>query len=110
MIHAYLLFLSGMAAVPIVLHMLKRGKPRQITFPAIRFLLERQTQSKRRMNLQNILLLLLRILLIVIACLALSRIQIANPGIDLGQEQASTSPWLLTSVPVWECAKAAQAL
>ncbi len=85
MIHAYLLFLSGMAAVPIVLHMLKRGKPRQITFPAIRFLLERQTQSKRRMNLQNILLLLLRILLIVIACLALSRIQIANPGIDLGQ-------------------------
>ena len=74
-----------MAAVPIVLHMLKRGKPRQITFPAIRFLLERQTQSKRRMNLQNILLLLLRILLIVIACLALSRIQIANPGIDLGQ-------------------------
>ena len=85
MIHAYLLFLSALAAVPIVLHMLKRGKPKPITFPAMRFLLEKQTQSRRRMHLQNILLLLLRIALIVVACLALARIQIANPGIDLGQ-------------------------
>ena len=59
MIHAYLLFLSALAAVPIVLHMLKRGKPKPITFPAMRFLLEKQTQSRRRMHLQNILLLLL---------------------------------------------------
>lgn len=85
MIHAYLLFLSGLAAVPIVLHMLKRGKPKPVTFPAMRFLLERQTQSRRRMHLQNILLLLLRIALILVACLALARIQVANPGIDLGQ-------------------------
>jgi hypothetical protein len=85
MIHAYLLFLSGLAAVPIVLHMLKRGKPKPVTFPAMRFLLEKQTISRRRMQLQNILLLLLRIALIVLACLALARVRIANPGIDLGQ-------------------------
>lgn len=85
MIHAYLLFLSALAAGPIVLHMLKRGKPKPVVFPAMRFLLEKQTQSRRRMHLQNILLLLLRIALIVLACLALARIQIANPGIDLGQ-------------------------
>ena len=85
MIHAYLLAFSLMAAVPVLLHMLKKGQPKRVIFPAIRFLLERQQKSRRRSQLQNLLLLLLRMAIIVLACLALARPLLPNPGIDLGQ-------------------------
>ena len=85
MVHAYLLAFSIMAGVPVLLHMLKKGQPKRIIFPAMRFLLERQQKSRRRSQLQNLLLLLVRVAIMLLACLALARPLLPNPGIDLGQ-------------------------
>ncbi len=85
MVHAYLLAFTALAAVPVFLHMLKKGQPKRIIFPAMRFLLERQQKSRRRSQLQNLLLLLVRVAIMLLACLALARPLLPNPGIDLGQ-------------------------
>ena len=82
MVHAYLLAFSIMAGVPVLLHMLKKGQPKRIIFPAMRFLLERQQKSRRRSQLQNLLLLLVRVAIMLLACLALARPLLPNPGID----------------------------
>ena len=85
MVHFYLLAFSALAAVPVLLHMLKKGQPKRVIFPAMRFLLERQQKSRRRSQLQNLLLLLVRVAIMLLACLALARPLLPNPGIDLGQ-------------------------
>lgn len=68
------LLLGGLlAAVPIVLHLIMRQKPRPVTFAALQFLKVRQQATTRKLQLQHILLLLLRIALVCLMALALSR-------------------------------------
>src|SRR4051794_19498537 len=72
-IHAYLLGGMLLAGVPVLLHLILRQKPKRLTFPAFRFLKARQKINTRRMQLQHLLLLLVRILIISALCLALAR-------------------------------------
>ena len=67
--------LGGMAliAVPLVLHLLMRRKPVPHAFPAMRFLLARAQEKKRRLNLQHVLLLLVRMGLLLLVANALAR-------------------------------------
>ena len=72
-IHGYLLGGLLLAGVPVLLHLILRQKPRRLPFPAFRFLKARQKINQRRLQLQHLLLLLLRVAAISALCLALAR-------------------------------------
>jgi hypothetical protein len=69
------LLLGGLAlaGLPVLLHLLRRQKPRPLPFPAFRLLKQRHLINRRKLQLQDLLLLLLRIALIVLLCLGLAR-------------------------------------
>lgn len=71
--HGYLLFGLALAAVPVVIHLLMRQKPKRLPFPAFRFLKQRYRVNQRKLNLQNFLLLALRVGVICALCLGLAR-------------------------------------
>ena len=80
--------LGGLAllGVPVLVHLMMRQKPRRLPFPAFRFLRQRSLINRRRMRLQHLLLLLLRMLVLAALCLA-----IAQPKLFLPQAVAN---WL----------------
>ena len=69
------LFLGGLAAavVPVLLHLLMQGKPKEIEFPAVMFILQKIETHRRNYRLKYILLLAMRILLFALLGLALAR-------------------------------------
>lgn len=73
LINSSLLIGLLLAALPVILHMVMRAKPRRIEFPALRLLKSRQPSNARRMQLRHWLLLLLRALLIAVLVLAVAR-------------------------------------
>ncbi|MFM8985657.1 MAG: BatA domain-containing protein [Planctomycetia bacterium] len=64
---------AALVAVPVVLHMIMRRKPVPHDFPALRFLREKAVATRRRLRLNHILLLLLRMAALVLLSLALAR-------------------------------------
>ncbi|MDR1054037.1 MAG: BatA domain-containing protein [Planctomycetaceae bacterium] len=69
------LFFGGVifAVIPVVLHLLMRGKPKRIEFPALVFIKKNLEVNRRSYRLKHIFLLLLRVAAIVLFGLALSR-------------------------------------
>lgn len=76
-IHGYLLTGLVLVGAPILLHLIMRQKPRHLQFPAFRFLRQRQLINRRKLRLQHLLLLLLRMAVIAALCLALARPRVA---------------------------------
>ena len=60
-------------AIPIVLHLAMRERPRKLEFPALRFLQIRRESNRRRLKLRHLFLLLLRCLVIVLLAFAVAR-------------------------------------
>lgn len=75
-----LLLGAGLIAVPIILHLIMRRKPRQLEFPALRFLQLRHETNQRRLRLRHLLLLLLRAAAIALLALALARPSVKFAG------------------------------
>ena len=73
LINPAIIYGLGLAAVPVVLHMLLRARPKPHLFPALRLLQARRRHNRRRLRLRHIWLLLLRILLIALLVLAVAR-------------------------------------
>ncbi|MBM3999106.1 MAG: hypothetical protein FJ297_06110 [Planctomycetes bacterium] len=68
------LMLGGlMIAVPIILHLTMRPKPRRLVFPALRFVAPRRDANKRRLNWKRWMLLALRCAAILLLAAALAR-------------------------------------
>jgi len=67
--------LLGLAAVlvPPLLHLFQRREPPVIEFPAVRYLQETQRDARRTVQLQHLLLMLLRMLAVVLVALAAAR-------------------------------------
>jgi hypothetical protein len=67
--------LFGLAAIsiPIIIHLLNRFQVREVTWAAMRFLNESLQKNQRRLQLEDILLLLLRCLLVALLILVLAR-------------------------------------
>ncbi len=68
-----LLFGATLLAVPIVLHLVMRQQPKQLIFPAVRFLKQRRETNRRQLQLRHWLLLLLRCLAIALLAATLAR-------------------------------------
>ncbi|XZE45623.1 BatA domain-containing protein [Pirellulaceae bacterium SH467] len=71
-LHVSLLAGALLAVVPIALHMLGRKQPKAMTFPAIRFVRQTAVAAQKGWSIKRWLLLSLRVLLLVLAALALS--------------------------------------
>jgi hypothetical protein len=77
---------AALVAVPIVLHLVMRRAPVPHDFPALRFLQERRIANRRRLRLNHLLLLLLRMAAIIFLALALARPTLRAAG-WLGQAE-----------------------
>ena len=70
--HVLPIFGSALVAVPIILHLIMRRKPKMLEFPALRFIQKRHDANQRRLKLRHLLLLLLRMAAIALLALALA--------------------------------------
>lgn len=68
-----LIFGGLLLAIPIVLHLLLRPRPKQLVFPAIQFLEDQRGANRRQLQLRQWLLLALRCLAIGLLAAALAR-------------------------------------
>src|ERR1700682_6293510 len=95
-------YLWGLFAValPILVHLFNRRRPRPLPFGAIEFVLRSQRQRARRLRLRQILLLALRCLLIAAVVLALRRPSIKPKGALAAQASGpqATAPVLDASL------------
>ena len=89
------ILLYGMAtiAAPIIIHLFMNRKIKPVVWAAMRFLHNAVLKSKRRMNMEDILLLLLRCLILILLALALARPVLTTKdggigGIEKGSETA----------------------
>ncbi|SHF36833.1 N-terminal double-transmembrane domain-containing protein [Microbulbifer donghaiensis] len=67
------LWLLGALAIPLLIHLLRRSNPREITFAAAHWLRQKPQQNWKRLFLRDKLLLLLRLLLIALLALLLAQ-------------------------------------
>lgn len=69
------IMLGGMAAltVPLVIHLFHRSKPTHVYWGAMHLLEQALLENKRRLNLENLLLLLIRCLIPLLLALAMAR-------------------------------------
>ena len=74
-------------AVPIALHLVMRRQPRQLKFPALQFVRNRQEANRRKLNFRHLLLLALRCALIAGFAFALARPTLKGSGLR-GKEGA----------------------
>ncbi|MSR31011.1 MAG: hypothetical protein EXR99_05835 [Gemmataceae bacterium] len=101
-VHGYLLAGLVLAGLPVVFHLLMRQKPRRVKFPAIRFLMEKMHSNQRRLRLQHLLLLMLRMLVIALVCLALARPQITASNFFFDPEQRIGAVLLFDTTPTMD--------
>ena len=77
-LNIYLLGGLALLGVPVVVH-LDAQKPRRLPFPAFRFLRQRSVINRRRMRLQHLLLLALRMLVLAALCFAIAQPKLFLP-------------------------------
>ncbi len=81
------LLIAGLAcvALPILIHFLMRRRRKPIGWAAMRFLLEAYQKQRKRLRLEQLLLLALRCLLVALIALALGRPMLEAAGLVGGQ-------------------------
>lgn len=72
-VHPGLLIGMALAAVPLIIHLLNRQRYKPMPWAAMRFVLAAYRKTRRRAQLENLLLLLLRMLGIALLALAIAR-------------------------------------
>ena len=66
-----LLWLAGLAAaIPIILHLIRRREVRRVSFPAVRYVRQAEQRHARRLRLRHLVLLATRVLIIILAAAA----------------------------------------
>lgn len=82
--HPILIAGAALVALPILLHLIMKQEPKRLLFPAVRFLRQKKRINQRKMRLRHLLLLLMRMLLIALFCLALFQPRLPSAGLNLG--------------------------
>src|SRR5216683_3602338 len=65
---------AGAASIPISIHLLNRNRYRVVTWAAMRFLLAAQRKNTRRMRLEQLILLAIRVVVVVLLVLAMASV------------------------------------
>ena len=68
-------------SIPILIHLLMRRRRKPVMWAAMRFLMEAYKQQRRRLRLEQLLLLAARCLVIALAGLAIARPMLGRAGI-----------------------------
>ena len=72
-VHPALVAGTALAAVPVIIHLLNRQRHRPIRWAAMRFVMAAYKKTRRRVQLENLLLLLLRAAAVALLALAVAR-------------------------------------
>jgi len=72
-VHPALAFGALLAAVPLIIHLLNRQRHRPVPWAAMRFVLAAYRKTRRRVQLENLLLLLLRMAAVALLAFAIAR-------------------------------------
>lgn len=93
LLNPVLAFGLACTAIPIVLHLLMRARPKKHVFPALRLIQKRRRQNVRRIRLRHLWLLMLRVLVLAILVLALTRpsLPAASYGLNLRESITLTA-------------------
>jgi len=90
---------AALVVVPVVLHMIMRRKPVRREFPAIRFLRELERSNRRRLRVNNLLLLLLRMAAIACLAFAMARPTLRGAGWLADQEGPVAAAFVFDTSP-----------
>src|SRR6516164_9220530 len=71
---------AAAVAIPIIIHLLNRKRFRVVTWAAMRFLLAAQRKNARRMRLEQLILLAIRVMVVLLLVLAMASVM---PWADL---------------------------
>ena len=93
---------TALVALPIVLHLIMRQKPRQLEFPALRFIQKRHDANRRRLRLRHLILLLLRAAAIALLACALARPSVKLSGNWGSQEAPVAAAMVFDTAPRME--------
>jgi hypothetical protein len=63
----------ALAAIPVILHLFMKQRPKHVVFPALRLIKERHKRSTKKLRIKNWLLLLARMAVVALMALALAR-------------------------------------
>ncbi|MBN1395931.1 MAG: BatA and WFA domain-containing protein [Pirellulales bacterium] len=85
---------SALVALPIVLHLIMRQRPKRLEFPAMRFVQKQLDANRRSLRLRHLLLLLLRAGIIALLTFALARPSVKLPG-AIGTQEAPVAAALV---------------
>lgn len=77
---------AALAALPVILHLVMRQKPKHLAFPALRFLQVRQMANRRKLRLRHLLLLALRVGAICLLAFAMARPSVKSTGTSIDSE------------------------
>lgn len=86
----FLALFTALGVIPIIIHLLNRRQFRVVTWAAMEFLLKTMQKNSRRLQMRDIVLLLLRVCAVVFLALALARPTIAPGRFDLLGNQGAT--------------------
>jgi hypothetical protein len=101
-IHYGILYGLILAGVPLLLHLIARQKPKILRFPAFRFLQQRHRSNRRKLRLQHLLLLLMRMGLIAALCLALAGPKLKSSPWSFSGERAVSAVLVIDTSPSME--------
>lgn len=83
-LNPFLLFGASAISVPILIHLLSQRRVKRVVWAAMRFLQTAVQQKQKKMNLEDLLLLLLRCLFLILLALALARPAFKKGGLGFG--------------------------
>ncbi len=86
-----ILFLASAGIIPLLIYLFAKKKPRKIIFSTIKFIKESQKRQRKRINIKNLLLLIIRILIIILTIFAISRPSIKAPFLNTGTLHPKTA-------------------
>jgi hypothetical protein len=75
---------TAMGSAPIIIHLLNRQRYKRITWAAMHWLLASFKKSSRRLQIEDLILLIIRILILILLALALARPFLQESGVFLG--------------------------
>lgn len=88
-----------LVGLPVLLHLIMKQEPKRLPFPAFRFLKQKQQINQRKIRLRHLLLLLLRMALIALICLALWQPVTNTGGFSLRADRPIAAVLVLDTSP-----------